>query len=69
MVFSILWLRIVMNKKMSPGGEFAYWMTTWMMAVFNFAVAFNEIREYVYLDKNFTKYRLRIPSDGTFLTI
>ena len=39
-------------------------MSTWMIAVFNFAVAFNEIREYVYQDKNYTKFRQPIPTDS-----
>ena len=61
-VLAVVWLRITMNSKMEPTGEFAYWFVTLMMGVLNFAVAFLMIREFVYSDKRHTKLGIAIPS-------
>ena len=61
-VLAVVWLRITMNSKMGPSGEFAYWFVTVMMGVLNFAVAFLMIREFVYSDKRHTKLGIAIPS-------
>ena len=69
MAIIIFFQLAVLSLKLSWGAELIFWMMTWLMGAFNFAVAFVEIRQFVFQDKTFTKFHTPIPSNSIYCLI